>query len=215
MSSRTRNLYITIVVSLILITAGIALLIILLSKNTTNKVITPESYTLNNVTTLTNVTPESYSSLVLSNEAGDLSSTDVQFPRGIIALWSGEVANIPLGWGLCNGSNGTPDLTNRFIMGANPSKAEGGDDTKTFRPINSTGGSSTVTLTLENIPPHTHRYTKSRSQGTKAIPYASNSSYPIDDSVKYTGYTGGGLNGLPAPYEILPPYYSLAYIMRL
>jgi hypothetical protein len=40
------------------------------------------------------------------------------FPTGGIILWSGSIASIPSGWALCNGSNGTPDLTDRFVIGA-------------------------------------------------------------------------------------------------
>jgi hypothetical protein len=39
-------------------------------------------------------------------------------PTGIISLWYGSIATIPTGWALCNGSNGTPDLRNRFVVGA-------------------------------------------------------------------------------------------------
>jgi hypothetical protein len=51
---------------------------------------------------------------------------------GIIVMWGGLVANIPVGWVLCNGLNGTPDLSNRFIKGTsgNPG-ATGGSATHT------------------------------------------------------------------------------------
>lgn len=39
-------------------------------------------------------------------------------PAGIITMWSGSTSNIPTGWALCNGQNGTPDLRDRFIVGA-------------------------------------------------------------------------------------------------
>ena len=38
-------------------------------------------------------------------------------PKGLISMWSGSIDSIPVGWQLCDGSNGTPDLRNRFIMG--------------------------------------------------------------------------------------------------
>jgi len=38
------------------------------------------------------------------------------FPGGGIIMWSGTIASIPAGWNLCNGSNGTPDLTDKFIV---------------------------------------------------------------------------------------------------
>lgn len=56
------------------------------------------------------------------------------FRRGMIMLWSGSIASIPGGWALCNGGNGTPDLTDYFIVGAgnlyNPGDAGGSDTHK-------------------------------------------------------------------------------------
>ena len=38
-------------------------------------------------------------------------------PKGAVIMWHGEVNDIPDGWAICNGENGTPDLRNRFIVG--------------------------------------------------------------------------------------------------
>lgn len=66
-------------------------------------------------------------------------------PAGVITLWSGSIASIPTGWSLCNGSSGTPDLRDRFVVGAGSSYA-----------VNATGGANTVTLDATMIPAHTH-----------------------------------------------------------
>ena len=42
-------------------------------------------------------------------------------PTGVIVMWSGAVSTVPSGWALCNGQNGTPDLRDRFIVGAGSS----------------------------------------------------------------------------------------------
>ena len=60
-------------------------------------------------------------------------------------MWWGSVATIPLGWVLCDGTNNTPDLRDRFIVGAGNSYS-----------LNNTGGASTVTLTLNQMPSHNH-----------------------------------------------------------
>jgi hypothetical protein len=52
-------------------------------------------------------------------------------PAGLIAMWGGLVANIPAGWVLCDGQNGTPDLRDRFIKGADVAGATGGSSTHT------------------------------------------------------------------------------------
>ncbi len=49
---------------------------------------------------------------------GTGSSSFTSVPSGVIALWSGSIASIPSGWVLCNGSNGSPDLRDKFIVGA-------------------------------------------------------------------------------------------------
>lgn len=63
-------------------------------------------------------------------------------PQGVIVMWSGTKATIPTGWGLCDGTNGTPNLIDRFVFGA----------------VNAgtTGGSNNITLSQANMPTHTH-----------------------------------------------------------
>lgn len=65
-------------------------------------------------------------------------------PSGVIVMWSGSIGDIPEDWALCDGTEGTPDLSNRFIYGAS-----GGD-------VGNTGGSSFYSLTVANLPAHTH-----------------------------------------------------------
>ena len=69
-------------------------------------------------------------------------------PVGGIILWSGLIASIPTNWALCNGSNGTPDLRNRFIVGTAVDNKQG--------PVNTAFPNGIVKLHPNNIPPHTH-----------------------------------------------------------
>jgi microcystin-dependent protein len=69
----------------------------------------------------------------------------VSFVSGMIIIWSGSTGSIPSGWVLCNGSNSTPDLRDRFIVGAGNSYA-----------VDATGGASTVTLTTAQLAAHGH-----------------------------------------------------------
>src|SRR6056297_3350468 len=66
-------------------------------------------------------------------------------PSGGIILWSGLLTSIPTGWSLCDGSNGTPDLRNRFVVGAGDQYSR-----------NDIGGSDTVQLTEGELPSHSH-----------------------------------------------------------
>ena len=74
-------------------------------------------------------------------------TTVIGVPSGIIAVWSGAEGAIPSGWYLCNGSNGTPDLRNRFIVGAGSGSSYS---------VGNTGGANSVTLSTSQIPAHSH-----------------------------------------------------------
>ena len=80
-----------------------------------------------------------------------LSSSSL-FVSGMIMMWSGSTGSIPSGWVLCNGSNSTPDLRNRFVVGAGNNYS-----------VDATGGSDTVSLTTSNLPSHTHSFSGSGS----------------------------------------------------
>jgi hypothetical protein len=67
-------------------------------------------------------------------------------PSGGIIMWAGTIAEIPEGWALCDGENGTPDLRDRFILSvAGPEEDPG-----------KTGGSHFLELTIDNMPSHDH-----------------------------------------------------------
>jgi microcystin-dependent protein len=115
-------------------------------------------------------------------------------PTGIISLWSGSILTIPSGWNICDGTNGTPDLRDRFIVGAGSAYAVGG-----------TGGEATHTLTIDEIPAHTH------SAAGWTPPLTRWYDTTAGSSLSYTsGFTGGD-----QAHENRPPYYALAYIMKL
>lgn len=124
-------------------------------------------------------------------------------PSGLIAMWSGATNNIPSGWVLCNGSNGAPDLRDRFIVGAGNTYSVG-----------DSGGSNTVALTLKQMPNHNHEYTIKvhsttfvGSERDIVIPNKSTSLQRID--VQSTSFSGEG-----KPHENRPPYYALCFIMK-
>jgi len=110
-------------------------------------------------------------------------------PAGIIALWHGAIVDIPAGWAQCDGNNGTPDLKNKFIVGA-------GD---TYNP-GDTGGSTN----------HNHNFT---GDGHQHDFPAGNDIGGGNDYDKIT--SGEVVTGTTDNASSLPPYYSLAYIMKL
>ena len=116
-------------------------------------------------------------------------------PTGVIVLWSGAANAIPSGYVLCDGNNSTPDLRDRFIVGAGNSYSVG-----------DTGGASSVTLTVNQIPSHNHTIggVFSGGDGFNAARSSSSSSGNVS-----TSSTGGGQS-----HENRPPYYALCYIMK-
>ena len=158
--------------------------------------------------------------MVLSDDKGNLSQ--IAFPKGIIVAWSGPQDQIPKpasGWALCDGQNGTPDLRGRFLVGINPDL--GKNESFSKYDMGNTGGSEKIEI--KHMPSHTHRY-----KDTIAMEH---------DSV-FQGYENfGGGNGQPglsdtdndnsamgitrttdptgSGEKFSPPYYAVAYIMKL
>lgn len=182
-----------------------------------------------------------------------------QVPAGLIAIWSGAIADIPIGWALCDGNNGTPDLTDKFVIGAG----------STYDP-DDTGGAASVTLTGTELPAHTHTgpshthtgpshshtagslatsttgshtHTYSTTTGSFNFDVGTFGSGATEDKgsnndntgsngnhshtmsgstgTDGTGATGSGgtgntgSTGTGSAFSILPPYYALAFIMKI
>lgn len=146
-------------------------------------------------------------------------------PSGFIGMWSGT--EIPEGWYLCDGTNGTPDLRDRFIVGSG-----------NIYSIDDTGGSNSVALTVSQLPSHSHSATDAGNHS-----HTLNSIGTVEGS-SYTGFRAGEGVGLYAsssktrgtyvespksgththsitstgddqPHENRPPYYALAFIMKI
>jgi microcystin-dependent protein len=133
------------------------------------------------------------------------------FVAGMIMLWSGSSASIPTGWLLCDGTNSTPDLRNRFVVGATSTYAVG-----------ATGGSADAivvshTHTLTD-PGHNHTTTVANQNGQNGS-ISGGGSFPavgsstITSSTSTTGITVS-TTGSSGTNANLPPYYALCYIMK-
>lgn len=150
-------------------------------------------------------------------------------PIGGIIMWSGTTA--PTGWAICNGTNGTPNLSGRFIVSSG-----GGFN------VGNTGGETNTSLTVANLPSHTHSAGSlsgttsldgNHTHGTNAADhytdgdqddlYAGADGIANRASIFSAGahthtvtLTGGatGSAGTGSSFSNLPPYYVLAYIQR-
>lgn len=125
-------------------------------------------------------------------------------PKGAIMMWSGAVGNIPAGWALCDGANGTPDLRGRFVVGYDASRED--------YAIGKTGGKAEVWLTAEQsgLPEHTH--TVEGPLGRSGETGMRGSNYLLGKSGSFT--TTGAKKDAAKAHENRPPYYALAYIMK-
>lgn len=126
---------------------------------------------------------------------------------GLIVMWSGTLDDIPDGWQLCDGTNGTPDLRGRFIRSAS-----------VLLPPHDQGGSEQHRH-LFNDGPHTHDFTTNGHLHTLEGPNAHAIGYSapsIIDTVQDSGTTDETtVVGLTNLVDNQPPYYSLAYIMKI
>lgn len=147
-------------------------------------------------------------------------------PIGGIILWYGSIASIPTGWQLCNGTNGTPDLRDQFVVGAG-----------TTYSVGDTGGSATVDLRHQHTDgtydtdDDNHRH----GVGTLTMGGPSATNNPLvqpgtgdargDHIHTLSGdtswdlhdhdVTGHSASGLSTTTENRPPYHALAYIQRM
>jgi len=146
------------------------------------------------------------------------------FSSGMIMMWSGTIATIPTGWVLCNGSNSTPDLRNRFVIGAH-SDTSGVAYTTVTGSNTTTGGtkdainvSHTHTLTVTD-PGHSHTMSPAYQSGTNSGQTGRNdgsqSTWNSSTQSATTGITVGiSTEGSSGTNQNLPPYYALAFIMK-
>jgi hypothetical protein len=152
--------------------------------------------------------------VLLSAGSGNTPTWGSAFIAGMIMLWSGSSATIPSGWLLCNGANGTPDLRNRFVVGATSTYAVG-----------ATGGSADAIVVS-----HTHTATVNDSGHSHSIADARGGSANFQGAyLQGADLAGPGTNTNTATTGIsvsnsttgssgtnanLPPYYALCYIMK-
>ena len=148
-------------------------------------------------------------------------------PSGLISMWSGTIASIPSGWVLCNGSNSTPDLRNRFIIGAHSDTAGvaystvTGSNTQTGGTKDASVVSHTHTATVTD-PGHNHpplsaatTFWGNNATATSGSPGGSGEAASLTTGNNTTGITvANSTEGSSGTNANLPPYYALAYIMK-
>ena len=141
-------------------------------------------------------------------------------PTGCILIWSGSVGSIPSGFLLCDGTNGTPDLRNSFVLGAGNAYAIGqtGGSTDAVLPSHTHTATSVSNV---NDPGHSHTiqagngggyvqpYVQSRT--TNEQPSQTDRAFTL---ITVSTSTNNSYSGVSPVNANMPPYYALAYIMK-
>jgi hypothetical protein len=141
----------------------------------------------------------------------ELSTPADSFPSGGIIMWKGTIATIPAGWYLCDGTNGTPDFRDKFIVGA---KEDDGGVAKT----NVTGsltqsGDGTIPSHTHTGPAHTHTYP--RSPGGAGDYWGAKGENESYSQLVNTGSSGTGDTGTAGTgTKNIAVYYAAAFIMK-
>lgn len=138
----------------------------------------------------------------VTQNGGSVAAYLVNAPIGVIMGWSGTEENVPEGWSVCNGENGTLDLRDKFLLGAGTNHEAG-----------ETGGSEEVTLTPTQIPQHSHglytQVTQGSAEGLSLSVLTGLRSYTVPASATPIGTAGGNV-----PHSNMPPYYTLLFIQK-
>jgi hypothetical protein len=161
----------------------------------------------NDLTTISEINKSTYPLLytsgisknvyVVDNTLQILVTKEQAFLSGMIIMYNGIASNIPDGWAICDGTNGTPDLRGKFI------KAD-------YENVGASGGSSSITLTTKQLPKHYHTYSVGEAIEFREGDKSKEKLLKSGTLGAMTSYTG---EGDPIPIE--PPYYALIFIMKL
>lgn len=159
----------------------------------------------------------------------DVAQAVYSVPSGGIIMWSGSIASIPTGWFLCNGSNSTPDLRNKFIIGAAIDNAGVANTTVTGSNTQSGGSKDSVVVSHTHVftgnalAAHSHNFTADQ-QVVNASGFYGGGPVGITQTNATTAVSAGtpsGTNAVPVGAVAatnnnanLGPYYALAFIMK-
>jgi hypothetical protein len=122
-------------------------------------------------------------------------------PQGAIILWSGATSALPTGYGLCDGTQGTPDLRDKFVVGAGTTYA-----------VNAVGGSALTGFAGS----HTHTENSATANlNVSSLAVAAGADTSVVSAVVPQGHTHTINQVGDHQHSSLPPYLALAYIMKL
>lgn len=136
-------------------------------------------------------------------ESSSSSGGDGGVPKGTIVIWSGSVDDIPSGWALCDGANGTPDLRDRFVLGAGKETEPG-----------LTGGKRNLN-TINPLGPWNVLYKGGTSGGSYTGTVLNSTAVTTVTNTPVSRLYLEQAGNAPSMISIMPPYYTLCYIMKI
>lgn len=123
-------------------------------------------------------------------------------PIGAVIAYAGDIDSIPPGWHICDGTEGTPDLRGRFVLGQSSRYRYG-----------TSGGEATHKLTTNEMPSHKHTIYSLTGDGSyHSMPTSDGRSNTTKNTLGSNTCSNTGGN---QPHNNMPPYYVLYYIMRI
>lgn len=174
--------------------------------------------------------------LTASNLAGNLPSGTDLCHTNLICLWNGISSSVPTGWHICDGTNGTPDLRDRFVVGAGTTYSYGSTGNANTGSTDPAGGLTIAghALTIAEMPTHNHTFWTGGYGFHSAVSggYSSlinggsqQNAWPTGEPEAGTQIIGNAGSGNAHTHGIsgslahthtysLPPYYGLFYIMK-
>lgn len=141
-------------------------------------------------------------------------------PAGVPLPWSGSINAVPDGWLLCDGQNGTPDLRDKFIVGAGGTYAVGATGGSGSHSHSITGNVGDTALTIAQMPSHSHNINVPRASTGIGSVTSGSLALANPPAASSTNNAGGDqphdhpFEGSAGTSSSLPPYYALAYIIR-
>lgn len=180
--------------------------------------------------------PSGTNNTQLATTAFVASSSAASIPSGVIVMWSGSIAAIPSGWFICDGNNGTPNLRDRFVIGAGSAYAVGGTGGSKDAVVVSHTHTGSVSGSTGSAGSHNHKVRGGAGGGGTDPLYGDarnglagmngngpydlyGASNPIVESAgshshSFSGSFTTSSTGSSGTNANLPPYYALAYIMK-